>query len=203
MTGGGAAGGPPEHLRILLEGESLLNDACSITLFTIFIHFVTSAARGHPSTEPIPEVIAIVLKQTAWLTLGVLADPPAVQLFPFITRISRNNELIKGRPTNGRRTWQHIKDSQQIRMLIMQKTNEGRQQNISPPGNPTRNHVSSTSLACSQNTSSCFNKTGVPLPRLGHLCLRSHFTGYSLVTSIEQELMSAAAADQALHPAAA
>lgn len=81
--GWGAAGGPPEHLRILLEGESLLNDACSITLFTIFIHFVTSAARGHPSTEPIPEIIAIVLKQTAWLTLGVLPDPLAVQLFSF------------------------------------------------------------------------------------------------------------------------
>ena len=30
-------GGGPKSLRLLLEGESLLNDASSITLFTIFL----------------------------------------------------------------------------------------------------------------------------------------------------------------------
>lgn len=32
-----STGGGPKSLRLLLEGESLLNDASSITLFTIFL----------------------------------------------------------------------------------------------------------------------------------------------------------------------
>lgn len=37
-------GGGPKRLRILLEGESLLNDASGLTLFEIFFHMVGSAA---------------------------------------------------------------------------------------------------------------------------------------------------------------
>ena len=40
-----AAGGP-RSLRVLLEGESLLNDASSITLFTIFLHKVEECSQG-------------------------------------------------------------------------------------------------------------------------------------------------------------
>ena len=44
-----APGGGPKRLRIILEGESLLNDASGLTLFEIFFHQVRvrrSATRG-------------------------------------------------------------------------------------------------------------------------------------------------------------
>jgi NhaP-type Na+/H+ or K+/H+ antiporter len=33
-------GGGPKRLRVLLEGESLLNDASGLTLFEVFFHMV-------------------------------------------------------------------------------------------------------------------------------------------------------------------
>jgi NhaP-type Na+/H+ or K+/H+ antiporter len=66
------AGGPPERWRILLEGESLLNDASSITLFTIFIQFAIDAAQGHPLSDTAGQIIMNVLQKTAWLTAGKL-----------------------------------------------------------------------------------------------------------------------------------
>lgn len=62
--------GPPERWRILLEGESLLNDASSITLFTIFIQFAIDAAQGHPLSDTAGQIIMNVLQKTAWLTAG-------------------------------------------------------------------------------------------------------------------------------------
>jgi NhaP-type Na+/H+ or K+/H+ antiporter len=40
-------GGGPKSLRLLLEGESLLNDASSITLFTIFLSQVGLRLKAH------------------------------------------------------------------------------------------------------------------------------------------------------------
>ncbi len=63
-------GGGPERLRILLEGESLLNDASSITLFTIFIEFVIAAAEGHPNTSGAGHIIGTIIKKMVWLAVG-------------------------------------------------------------------------------------------------------------------------------------
>lgn len=63
-------GGGPERLRILLEGESLLNDASSITLFTIFIEFVIEAAEGHPNHQGAGAIIATIIKKMLWLAVG-------------------------------------------------------------------------------------------------------------------------------------
>lgn len=38
------AGGGPKRLRVMLEGESLLNDASGLTLFEVFFHLVSSTA---------------------------------------------------------------------------------------------------------------------------------------------------------------
>jgi len=62
--------GGPERLRILLEGESLLNDASSITLFTIFIEFVIEAAEGHPNHQGAGAIIATIIKKMLWLAVG-------------------------------------------------------------------------------------------------------------------------------------
>jgi NhaP-type Na+/H+ or K+/H+ antiporter len=64
------AGGGPERLRIILEGESLLNDASSITLFTIFIEFVIEAAEGHPTTSSAGSIIGTIVKKMIWLAVG-------------------------------------------------------------------------------------------------------------------------------------
>lgn len=36
-----STGGGPKRLRVLLEGESLLNDASGLTLFEVFFHIVS------------------------------------------------------------------------------------------------------------------------------------------------------------------
>ena len=66
------AGGGPERLRIVLEGESLLNDASSITLFTIFIEFVIEAAEGRPSHKSAGGIIGTIIKKMLWLAVGAL-----------------------------------------------------------------------------------------------------------------------------------
>ena len=43
------AGGGPKRLRVLLEGESLLNDASSFTLFTIFLNAVVESENNNLS----------------------------------------------------------------------------------------------------------------------------------------------------------
>ncbi len=74
MNGLGAGGGP-ERLRIVLEGESLLNDASSITLFTIFIEFVIQAAEGRPSHKSAGGIIGTIVKKMLWLAVGALPWP--------------------------------------------------------------------------------------------------------------------------------
>ena len=46
-----SAGGGPKRLRVLLEGEALLNDASSFTLFEIFLHLVEQLNSANPSQE--------------------------------------------------------------------------------------------------------------------------------------------------------
>lgn len=41
-------GGGPKRLRVLLEGESLLNDASGLTLFEVFFHIVSTLAGTNP-----------------------------------------------------------------------------------------------------------------------------------------------------------
>ena len=54
----------------MLEGESLLNDASSITLFTIFVEFVIEAAEGHPNTSSAGSIIGTIIKKMVWLAVG-------------------------------------------------------------------------------------------------------------------------------------
>lgn len=69
----GAAGGP-EHLRIILEGESLLNDASSFTLFTIFIDFVVKANEGNGVLDASAGAIVWkIIWKMVWLATGVCA----------------------------------------------------------------------------------------------------------------------------------
>ncbi|BDA42347.1 probable Na(+)/H(+) antiporter NhaH at N-terminal half [Coccomyxa sp. Obi] len=60
--------GGPKSLRLLLEGESLLNDASSITLFTIFLSEVDDMRSGHVATAG--EVIGNIVSKTLWLAVG-------------------------------------------------------------------------------------------------------------------------------------
>ena len=80
-------GGGPERLRILLEGESLLNDASSITLFTIFIDFVIAAAEGHPETSGAGHIIGTIIKKMVWLAVG--AQPAGKHSHPFLKQHNR------------------------------------------------------------------------------------------------------------------
>jgi hypothetical protein len=67
------AGGGPRSLRLLLEGESLLNDASSITLFTIFLSEVQDARAGiHQSGG---QVLGSILSRTVWLAVGARPRP--------------------------------------------------------------------------------------------------------------------------------
>ena len=54
---------------MLLEGESLLNDASSITLFTIFLRKVEEYSHG-ADTQSGLAVFGDVCKQTVWLAVG-------------------------------------------------------------------------------------------------------------------------------------
>lgn len=70
-----AAGGP-RGLRVLLEGESLLNDASSITLFTIFLKKVEEYSNNIDSQSGWA-VLGDVVRQTVWLAVGARARTPA------------------------------------------------------------------------------------------------------------------------------
>lgn len=67
----GAAGGGPERLRLLMEGESLLNDASGITLFTIFLEHVEDLIQGTEGHNTFWSVFGDIVGRTAWLGIGV------------------------------------------------------------------------------------------------------------------------------------
>ena len=74
------AGGGPMSLRLLLEGESLLNDASSITLFTIFLSEVQDYRDHKPASGG--EVLGNIVSKMLWLAVGgaAEADLPALLL---------------------------------------------------------------------------------------------------------------------------
>ena len=55
-------------LRLLLEGESLLNDASSITLFTIFLSEVMESKQGHHANGG--QVLGNILSKMLLLAVG-------------------------------------------------------------------------------------------------------------------------------------
>ena len=66
-------GGGPERLRLLMEGESLLNDASGITLFTIFLEHVEDLIQGTEGHNTFWSVFGDIVGRTAWLGIGALA----------------------------------------------------------------------------------------------------------------------------------
>jgi len=67
------ARGGPRRLRVLLEGESLLNDASSFTLFTIFLGHVMSHSRGTTAAVSGAGVAGAVVGEMLKLAAGGLA----------------------------------------------------------------------------------------------------------------------------------
>ena len=61
------AGGGPERLRLLMEGEALLNDASGITLFTIFLKHVEDLIQGAEGHNTFWTVLGNIIGRTAWL----------------------------------------------------------------------------------------------------------------------------------------
>ena len=55
-------------LRLLLEGESLLNDASSITLFTIFLSEVQDYRDHKPASGGV--VLGNIVSKMLWLAVG-------------------------------------------------------------------------------------------------------------------------------------
>lgn len=57
---GPCAGGGPKRLRVLLEGESLLNDASGLTLFEVFFHIVSAeTASASYACLPVASILFI------------------------------------------------------------------------------------------------------------------------------------------------
>lgn len=67
-----AAGGGLDKIVVLMEGESLFNDATSIVLFEIFFEMVKKLGDGGPGTEGglLQEGLNIVM-QISWLAAGI------------------------------------------------------------------------------------------------------------------------------------
>lgn len=67
-----ASGGGLDKIVVLMEGESLFNDATSIVLFEIFFDMVKKLGDGAPGTEGglLQEGLNIVV-QICWLAAGV------------------------------------------------------------------------------------------------------------------------------------
>jgi hypothetical protein len=76
------AGGAPEMLSTLLEGESLFNDATSIVLFEIFLHLGMAADAGSGDVSLTGAAWGIV-KLIGWLSMTGAA---AGLLMGFTTR---------------------------------------------------------------------------------------------------------------------
>jgi hypothetical protein len=64
-------GGAPEKLLVLMEGESLFNDATSIVLFEIFFSMVKQRQRGHhPGSAGVLQQAVEIFGKIVWLTFG-------------------------------------------------------------------------------------------------------------------------------------
>lgn len=62
--------GGPKRLRVLLEGEALLNDASSFTLFEIFLHLVEQLNEGSYHDESGWAVLWSIIKSALKLAGG-------------------------------------------------------------------------------------------------------------------------------------
>lgn len=68
-----AAGGGPETIVVLMEGEALFNDASSIVLFEFFFDMLKKqTAEGRSSDNTLWEQIMEVAVDISWLTVGEL-----------------------------------------------------------------------------------------------------------------------------------
>lgn len=73
-----AAGGAPKRLVVLMEGESLFNDATSIVLFEIFFRMVKRLGKGKAGSTLGPwaqaaDILANIFTLAGGLVLPVLA----------------------------------------------------------------------------------------------------------------------------------
>ena len=66
-------GGGLDNIVVLMEGESLFNDATSIVLFEIFFEMVKKIGEGKPGMDgSFAQEGVHILGQIAWLTAGKL-----------------------------------------------------------------------------------------------------------------------------------
>lgn len=64
-------GGGLDNIVVLMEGESLFNDATSIVLFEIFFEMVKKIGEGKPGMDgTFAQEGVHILGQIAWLTAG-------------------------------------------------------------------------------------------------------------------------------------
>lgn len=71
------AGGGLDNIVVLMEGESLFNDATSIVLFEIFFEMVKKIGEGKPGMDgTFAQEGVHILGQIAWLTAGNPSPPP-------------------------------------------------------------------------------------------------------------------------------
>ena len=65
------AGGGPEHLVTLMEGESLMNDGSSLVLFEVFLKLVRDLSKGGTGLDgSLLHTFGTMGMHIVWLSLG-------------------------------------------------------------------------------------------------------------------------------------